>query len=329
MRYKNWLLRIENLALTPSPAPALRERGAVAPPLPRGGRGGWGVRAIHVALTLLLALGAHAQLYRGPSGEIGETAAKQRYESITSQIGIEQKLGTQIPLELTFKDETGKSVKLGDYFGKRPVILVMAYYECPMLCTVVLNELTRALNALDWQIGKEFEVVTVSISPTETPELAAKKKANYAKEYRKGGAEQGWHFLVGEEKNIKQLADAIGFKYTYDPATKQYAHGAGIMIATPDGKLSRYLMGVEFSARDIKFALAESSQGKIGNPVLSAVMYCFQYDPSTGRYGLVILRVIQVAGIITVLSMATLIGGALLLERRRKQPTDNSGEVNN
>ncbi|MFN3690273.1 MAG: SCO family protein, partial [Fimbriimonadales bacterium] len=167
-----------------------------------------------VSMTLA---GASAQLYRGPGGEIGETAAKQRYENITSQIGIEQKLGTQIPLELTFKDESGKTVKLGDYFGKRPVILVMAYYECPMLCTVVLNELTRTLNALDWQIGKEFEVVTVSISPTETPELAAKKKANYAKEYRKGGAEQGWHFLVGEETNIKKLADTIGFKYVYDP----------------------------------------------------------------------------------------------------------------
>jgi len=280
-----------------------------------------------LGLSVTLSL-ASAQLYRGPSGEIGETAAKERYNNITRQIGIEQKLGTQIPLELTFKDETGKTVKLGNYFGKRPVILVLAYYECPMLCTVVLNELTRAMNALDWKVGQEFEVVTVSISPTETPELAAKKKANYAKEYKHGTAEQGWHFLVGEEKNIKRLADAVGFKYTYDPQTKQYAHGAGIMIATPDGKLSRYLMGVEFSARDLKFALAESSQGKIGNPVLSAVMYCFQYDPSTGRYGLVILRVIQLAGIITVLSLATLIGGALLLERRRKQTTDNSSEVN-
>lgn len=284
----------------------------------------WG-GLLGVSLTLA---GASAQLYRGPGGEIGETAAKQEYENITSQIGIDQKLGTQIPLELTFKDETGKTVQLGDYFGKRPVILVMAYYECPMLCTVVLNELTRAMNALDLQIGKDFEVVTVSISPTETPELAAKKKANYAKEYRKGGAEQGWHFLVGEETNIKKLADTVGFKYVYDPKTKQYAHGAGIMIATPDGKLSRYLMGVEFSSRDLKFALAESSQGKIGNPVLSAVMYCFQYDPSTGRYGLVILRVIQLAGIITVLSLALLIGGALLLERRRKRLTDNTSEVN-
>jgi protein SCO1/2 len=219
-------------------------------------------------------------------------------------------------------------VRLGDYFGKRPVILVLAYYECPMLCTVVLNELTRAMNGLDLRVGKDFEVVTVSISPTETPELAAKKKANYVKAYNYEGADKGWHFLVGEEKNIKQLADAVGFNYVYDPKTKQYAHSAGIMIATPDGKLSRYLIGVDFAPRDLKFALAESSQGKIGNPVLSAVLYCFQYDPSTGRYGLVVLRVIQLAGIITVLSLATLIGGAILLERRRRPKIDDTSEVN-
>ncbi|MGQ9657878.1 MAG: SCO family protein [Fimbriimonadales bacterium] len=287
----------------------------------------WRVGAI-TALTLASLAPLSAQLYRGPGGEIGEAAARQEYENITSQVGIEQNLGRQLPLELTFTDETGKTVRLGDYFGERPVILVMAYYECPMLCTVVLNELTRAMNGLDLRIGKDFEVVTVSISPTETHELAAKKKANYVKSYNYEGAEKGWHFLVGEEKNIKQLADAVGFKYVYDPKTKQYAHAAGIMVATPDGKLARYLIGVDFAPRDLKFALAESSQGKIGNPVLSAVLYCFQYDPSTGRYGLVVLRVIQLAGIITVLSLATLIGGAILLERRRKLKTDNTSEVN-
>jgi protein SCO1/2 len=289
--------------------------------------GGWRVSAI-AALTLASLALLPAQLYRGPSGEIGETAARQEYENVTSQVGIEQKLGTQLPLSLTFTDETGKTVRLGDYFGERPVVLVMAYYECPMLCTVVLNELTRALNGLDLRIGKDFEVVTVSISPTETPELAAKKKANYVKAYNYEGADKGWHFLVGEERNIKQLADAVGFKYVYDPKTKQYAHSAGVMVATPDGKLSRYLIGVNFAPRDLKFALAESSQGKIGNPVLSAVLYCFQYDPSTGRYGLVVLRVIQLAGIITVLSLATLIGGAILLERRRRPKIDDTSEVN-
>jgi protein SCO1/2 len=288
---------------------------------------GWRLGAV-AALTLASLTPLPAQLYRGPGGEIGEAAARQEYETITSQVGIEQKLGTRLPLELTFKDETGKTVRLSGYFGKRPVILVMAYYECPMLCTVVLNELTRAMNGLDLRVGKDFEVVTVSISPTETPELAAKKKANYVKSYNYEGADKGWHFLVGEEQNIKRLADAVGFNYVYDPKTKQYAHSAGIMIATPDGKLSRYLIGVDFAPRDLKFALAESSQGKIGNPVLSAVLYCFQYDPSTGRYGLVVLRVIQLAGIITVLSLATLIGGAILLERRRRPKIDDTSEVN-
>jgi protein SCO1/2 len=275
-----------------------------------------------VGLTSLVG----AQLYRRP-GEIGQFQ-EQEQKKILEQVTVEQRLNTQVPLDLTFRDETGKTVRLGDYFGKRPVILVMAYYECPMLCTVVLNELTRSLNALDYTIGKEFEVITVSISPTETPELARQKKQTYLAAYKKSGGEKGWHFLVGDEPNIKALANAVGFQYTYDPRTKQYAHPAVIMILTPQGKLARYLMGIEFSARDLKFALTEASEGKIGNPVLSTVLYCFQYDPSTGKYGLVILRVVQVAGIITVLSLAILIGGALLLERRRpnQTPTENEQE---
>ncbi len=258
-------------------------------------------------------------MYRRP-GEVGQTQ-QQEAQRVLDQVGIQQKLDSQIPLNLTFRDETGKTVRLGDYFGKRPVLITMVYYECPMLCTVILNELTRSLNALDFTVGKEFEVVTVSISPTETPELARKKKDNYLGSYRKDRAlaEQGWHFLTGDEKNIKQLADAIGFQYTYDEKTKQYAHTAAVMIATPQGRLARYLMGIEYSARDLKFALTEASEGKIGNPVLGAVMYCFQYDPASGSYGLVVLNVVKLAGIITVLSMALLIGGAVLLERRRAQ----------
>ncbi len=268
-----------------------------------------------------------AQMYRRP-GEVGETQ-RQEAQRVLDQVGIEQKLNTQIPLDLTFRDESGKQVRLGDYFGKRPVLITLVYYECPMLCTVILNELTRSLNALDYTVGREFEIITVSISPTETPELARKKKKNYLDSYRKDRAlaERGWHFLTGEEKNIKQLADALGFQYTYDEKTKQYAHTAAVMIATPEGKLARYLLGIEYSARDLKFALTEASQGKIGNPVLGAVMYCFQYDPASGTYGLVILNVVKLAGIITVLSMALLIGGAILLERRRTQNLINSADT--
>lgn len=272
----------------------------------------------------LTSLTANAQLYRRP-GEVGQFQ-EQEQKKILDQVTVQQRLDTQVPLNLTFRDETGKTVRLGDYFGQRPVILVLAYYECPMLCTVVLNELTRSLHALDYTIGKEFEVITVSISPTETPELALKKKQTYLSAYKKKGAERGWHFLVGDEPNIKALANAVGFQYTYDPRTKQYAHPAVIMILTPQGKLSRYLLGIEFAARDLKFALIEASEGKIGNPVTSAVLYCFQYDPSSGKYGLVILRLVQLAGLITVLSLGLLIGGALLLERRRSKTLPNENE---
>ncbi|MEN3000458.1 MAG: SCO family protein [Armatimonadota bacterium] len=268
-----------------------------------------------------------AQLYRRPPELTAEV--NQR---VLENVDIKQKLNAQVPLDLTFRDETGNTVRLGDYFGKRPVILTMNYYECPMLCTVVLNELTRALNAIEYRIGKDFEVVTVSIAPNETPQLAAKKKANYVKAYRYGGAEKGWHFLTGEEANIRRLADAVGFQYVYDPRTKQYAHTAAIMILTPDGRLSRYLLGVMYAPRDLEFALMEASEGKIGNPVKRVVLYCYQYDPSTGKYGLVILRLVQVGGVLTVLALGLLIGGLLWLERRRPRTGDSemaNGEVAN
>mgnify|MGYP000698818862 CR=1 FL=1 len=254
---------------------------------------------------------AQAQMYRRPP-----ELTPEFNQQVLRQVDIKQKLNTKIPLDLTFRDETGKTVRLSDYFGKHSVILTLNYYDCPMLCTVILNELTRTLNALDYRIGKEFEVVTVSIAPNETPELAAKKKANYVKAYRHGGAAGGWHFLTGEEANIRRLADAVGFQYAYDPRTKQYAHTAAIMVLTPDGRLSRYLLGVNYSPRDLKFALMEASEGKIGNPVERVVLYCYQYDPTTGKYGLVIIRLVQLGGVLTVLGLGLLIGGMLWLERR-------------
>jgi protein SCO1/2 len=266
------------------------------------------------SLLLLLSLVASpaiGQMYRRPPDiEVDPT------RQVREKVDIKQKLNTKIPLELEFRDEQGKTVRLGDYFGKRPVILTLNYYECPMLCTVMLNELTRALNAVKYRIGKEFEVVTVSISPTETPELAARKKANYVKAYRYSGADKGWHFLTGQETNIRRLADAVGFEYTYDPRTKQYAHPPVVMVLTPDGRLSRYLMGINYSARDFQFAIMEASEGKIGNPVARLVLYCYQYDPSTGKYGLVIIRLVQVGGVLTVVGLGLLIGGFLWWERR-------------
>lgn len=268
---------------------------------------------------------ATAQMYRRP-----DELTPSLNEKVLNEVDIQQKLNAQVPLDLTFRDERGKTVRLGDYFGKRPVILTLNYYECPMLCTVVLNELTRTLNALNYRIGREFEVVTVSIAPNETPELAAKKKANYVKSYRYPGAEKGWHFLTGDERNILRLADSVGFRYVYDPRTKQYAHTAAIMTLTPEGRMSRYLLGVQYAPRDLQFALMEASKGKIGNPVERVVLYCYQYDPSTGKYGLVIIRLVQLAGALTVLVLGVFIGGMLWWERRRPRlprdldPTEGS-----
>lgn len=231
------------------------------------------------------------------------------------KVRIDQKLDTLIPLDATFRDETGKTIQIGDYFKDKPVVLVFAYYECPMLCTVVLNELTRVLKVLQFSPGKEFEVITVSISPTETPELAASKKANYIQHLDREGAEKSWHFLTGQEDQIRKLADAVGFQYVYDPKTKQYAHSAGLMILTPKGRLARYFYGIDYSAKDLRFALIEASKNKIGTPVDQVFLYCYQYDPSTGRYGLIILRVVQLAGIVTALSLGTFI---YLMLRREK-----------
>lgn len=266
----------------------------------------------------MLLLAVITNIYAQPSGLVeNQGQVVQQLPGVDiNQVRIEQKLDTQIPLDTTFRDETGKSIRIGDYFNDKPVVLVFAYYECPMLCTVVLNELTRVLKVLQFSPGKEFEVITVSISPTETPELAARKKANYVEHLGREGAGKSWHFLTGEEDQIKRLADAVGFQYVYDPKTKQYAHSAGLMVLTPKGKLARYFYGIDYSAKDLRFALIEASKNKIGTPVDQVFLYCYQYNPSTGKYGLVILRVVQLAGIITALSLGAFIYLMLRWERK-------------
>lgn len=226
---------------------------------------------------------------------------------ILRDVGIDQKLNNQIPLDLPFRDEAGDTVRLGDYFGKKPVILAMVYYDCPMLCTMVLNGLLHSLKTLKFNVGDEFEVVTVSFSPTEQPSLAYAKKSIYVGLYGRPGAANGWHFLTGDESSISQLAQAVGFRYRYDPATKQYIHATGIMVLTPQGKLSRYFYGIQYPSGSLRLALVESSQGKIGNPVDEVLLYCCQYDPMTGKYSVVISRVIKIAAGFTVLSLGTLV----------------------
>lgn len=225
--------------------------------------------------------------------------------AILREVGIDQKLNTQLPLELVFRDESGQAVPLQQYFGAKPVILAFVYYECPMLCTQVLNGLLESLKTLSFDAGKQFNVITVSFDPGETSALAAAKKEIYLKQYGRAGAERGWHFLTGDSSSIRQLTQAAGFRYKYDPVTDQFAHASGIMIITPEGKIARYFFGIEYAGRDLRLALVEASQNLIGSLVDQVLLYCFHYDPSIGKYGLVIMNVLRLAGIATVVVLAT------------------------
>jgi protein SCO1/2 len=232
------------------------------------------------------------------------------------EIGFDQNLDHAVPLDIPFTDERGRAVRLGDYFGARPVVLALVYYDCPMLCTQVLNSLTSTLKVLSLDPGKDFEIVTVSFDPREKPALAAAKKAVYLDRYKRPGAAEGWHFLTGEQASIERLTHAAGFRYVWDEHTRQFAHPTGITVLTPQGRLSRYLFGVEYGPRDLRFALVEASAGKVGTPVDQVLLYCYHYDPETGRYGLVIMRVVRLAGAATVLALGTFI--VVMVRRERK-----------
>ena len=234
-------------------------------------------------------------------------------------VGINQRLDQQVPLDLEFRDETGKAVRLADYLGHKPAVLALVYYQCPMLCTMVLNGLLESLKQLKFDVGDQFNVVTVSFDPSEKPALAAAKKALYVGLYGRPGAAEGWHFLTGDEPAIHQLAQAVGFRYHYDPQTRQFAHATAIMVVTPQGKLARYFYGIRYPAGDLRLALVEASAGKIGSPVDQVLLFCCQYNPATGKYGFIISRVIQIAGLVTVLSLGTLILVMLRGARQARQ----------
>jgi protein SCO1 len=232
-------------------------------------------------------------------------------------VGIDQKLNAQIPLNLEFRDEQGKTVKLGGYFGKKPVILSLAYYECPMLCTYVLNGLVTSLKPLSFNAGNEFEILTVSFDPRETHQLAAAKKLIYLKEYGRSNAEKGWHFLTGDTESILKLTAAVGFKYKYDSKDDQFAHASGIMILTPEGKLARYFYGIEYSSRDVRLALVEASENKIGSPADQLLLFCFHYDPTVGKYSAYATNFIRLGGILTVLGLSVFVLTSLRKEKRK------------
>jgi len=237
------------------------------------------------------------------------------------EVGIDQRLDETLPLDLQFRDERGATVRLGDYFREgRPVVVSLVYYDCPMLCTLILNGMVKSFRALNFDIGKHYEVVSVSIDPRETPSLATKKKKLYINKYARAGvdAAAGWHFLTGDEKSIKRLAEAVGFRYTYDQKSGQYAHASGIMVATPRGKLARYFYGIEYSSRDLRFAMMEASENRIGSPVDQVLLYCFHYDPATGRYSLAVLNTLRVAGTATVLLLGFFVLISLRREKRKR-----------
>ncbi len=228
-------------------------------------------------------------------------------------VGFDQKLNQQLPLPLSFRDESGQTVQLGKYFGKKPVVLALVYFSCPMLCTLELNGVLRAARAMNLEVGRDYEIVTVSFNPADTPQLAAAKKASYLERYNHPGAAQGWHFLTGDQASITELTQTMGFRYRYDAKSGQFYHASGIVIATPSGRLARYFYGIEYFPRDVRLALVDAASGHIGNAVDQVLLYCFHYDPSTGKYTLGIWRVLQAMCVFTV----GMIGGLFIILRRK------------
>ncbi len=244
--------------------------------------------------------------------------------AVLNETGITQRLGEQLPLETEFKDENGNTVKLGDYFKSgRPVILAFVYYECPMLCNEVLNGLTGTLKAISLTAGKDFDVVAISFDARENdkPELAKNKKAAYMERYGRPGSDQGWHFLTGTEDSIKAVTGAAGFGYKWDDKSEQFAHAAGIMMATPSGKLSRYFYGIDYAPKDIQFGVMETAENKVGTAAEQLMLYCYHYDPATGKYGLQVLRVMRLGAIATLLGMG-IMGFVFWRRNKAKQTLD-------
>jgi protein SCO1 len=251
------------------------------------------------------------------AGLLATAARGQNFtDDISVKVGLDQKLNAQVPLDLSFRDETGNAVRLGDYFEKKPVILVLAYYQCPNLCTLVLNALLTSAQDLKFDAGKDFEIVVVSFDPRETATLALAKKRTYTQRYGRPQDAGGWHFLMGQEPAIAQLAHTVGFRYIFDPQSMQYAHPSAIMVLTPDGKISRYFAGIEYPPKELRMALVEASNRRIGSLTDQLFLLCFHYDPLTGKYGLAIMRVIRIACFATVATLAFFVAAMIRRDRR-------------
>jgi protein SCO1 len=253
------------------------------------------------------------------SGIAAHSARAQQLTTppILSKVGIEQNLNAQIPPDLMFRDETGKSVRIGDFFGRKPILFSLVYFDCPALCTEVLNGELRTMKAISLDLGRDFEAITVSFEPKDTAALAKAKRDVYLGQYDRPGAAENWHFLTGDQPSIDALTKAVGFQYTYDSSIHQYAHAAAILVLTPEGRIDRYYYGVVYPARDVRLGLVEASEGKIGTLTDHALLYCYQYDPMTGRYGFLVMNVLRAAGGLTVLVLAIFMIVMFLRERKR------------
>ena len=275
------------------------------------------LRPAVMAMSVVLMSAVVSAQGNAPGVRPDPTLPSNQVPAALTKVAFEQRLNAQLPLDLPFKDEDGRDVKLGDYFGRKPVVLTFVYYECPMLCTQVLNGLESALRVLNESIGKEFDVVTVSFNPAETAVLASGKKKAYLDRYQRPEAAQGWHFLTGEQASIDALTRAAGFSYAWDEASQQFAHASGIVVATPAGKLSRYFFGIDYSPRDVKFALIESSNEKIGTLADRLLLYCYHYDPTQGNYGFMAMRAVRVGGAVTILALVGFVFVSLRREGHR------------
>ena len=253
---------------------------------------------VRINFALIMSLGCVASIPQMAS-------AQATVGGVVSQVGFDQKLGVQLPLDLTFRDETGRERRLAELFGQRPVILAPVYYRCPLLCNQLLNGLTRSLRPVALGAGKDFDVVAFSINPDETPELARSKKTAYLEQYDRPGSAPGWHFLTGDATSIKGLAAAIGFRYTFHPVTKLYAHAAGVVIVTPDGQIARYFYGIDFPPKELETELDRAKAGRIGTPIGRLLLLCYDYDAATGKYTLSILRLIRILGTATAVALAS------------------------
>jgi protein SCO1/2 len=285
-----------------------------------------------LAIAVLGVVSAHAQktehynspLYSPRYYDPAESSPNGMPDAL-QKVGIDQKLGDQMPLDAEVKNEDGKIVKLGDYFNSgRPVIIAFVYYECPMLCNEVLNGLTGSLKGINLTAGKDFDVLAISFDARENdkPDLAKNKKASYVERYGRPGTENGWHFLTATQDSIDKMTQAAGYKYLWDEKSQQFAHVGGIMIATPEGKLSRYFYGIDYAPLDVKFGLMDSAAQKIGNPAERLLLYCYHYDPASGKYGLVILRVLRLASVLTIAALGSMI---FIFWRRNKNKQENIG----